>query len=330
MGITTTELRVLQLKNNRILKFYCRKCCGKLNNDNVNNFKAFEGFFTREINNLKSMIELQNETIKKQNETLQKLIQEINSVKGKECTEDETNTFADRLKTKNETLVIKPKEKQQSNKTKDDLKQNIDPKSLAVGVENLIEGKEGTVYINCDSRNSKEKIRNKVENELGNQYKVMDGRQKNPKMIVRGVEEEYITEDVDIVIQTMKEQNELETTEDTVLKVLARYRQKGQQNKGNIILEVDVALQKKLRLQGKLNLGWRRCAANCQNFITCFNCAENHKTGDCASRIFKCINCFETNTKLGKSLDFNHKVSDVNCPCYKRLIDIESRKTKCT
>ena len=63
---------------------------------------------------------------------------------------------------------MKPREKQQSTKTKSDLKGKIDPKSMAIAVEHIKDGKEGAIIINCGNTNSKEKIRETVQQELGN------------------------------------------------------------------------------------------------------------------------------------------------------------------
>lgn len=48
------------------------------------------------------------------------------------------------------------------------------------------------MIINYNNKQTKEKIKEKVENELGN-YKVEEGLQKHPKITIRGVEEEFIT-----------------------------------------------------------------------------------------------------------------------------------------
>lgn len=217
---------------------------------------------------------------------------------------------------------------------------------MAIGVENLKEGKEGAVIINCSDSNTKEKIREKVTTELGHHYSVVDGIQKNPKIIIRGVEEDFI--DDKVILDSLIEQNELCVNENSIFKVQAKYKQKDRKNKGNIIISLDGTLKNKICQMEKVNIGWRRCmvqeyysvvrcfkcaryghvATKCENKVTCYNCANEHKTTDCSCDTLKCINCVETNNKLKKSLNVNHAVTDPECACYKRILEIEMKKTK--
>lgn len=338
-GISVSEQRVLQLKGTRVLSYTCKKCRNfgrKLNN--------IEILIQEEINKMHKIIEEQNTKITKQNELIADLLDDIKNQK--ECKVNET--YANITKRNTEVLIVKPREKQESNKTKNDLKEAIDPKTLAIAVENIKEGKEGAVIINCNNSSTKDKIKEKVENEMGNHYNVTEGTQKNPKIIIRGVEEEFIEGTDDFIIDSIKEQNELETEESTKIQVYSKYKQKDKVNKGNVVLTVSPGLKNKICQIGKINIGWRRCVAHefftiircfkcaryghiagkCENNVTCYNCAGQHQTTDCKANYFKCINCVETNNKFKKSLDVNHAVNDSECACYKRILDMEARKTK--
>lgn len=69
-------------------------------------------------------------------EKLKELLLEVKSLKD---LKEQNNTYANALTDKkNKVLVIKPTEKQKSNKIKTNLRQNIDPKTLAFGVENFV------------------------------------------------------------------------------------------------------------------------------------------------------------------------------------------------
>ena len=344
--LSSTKARVLQLKNNRILKFVCNKCQSPPIHELLNSkIKTMEINLLDEIRNLHKEIRFQDDKLNNQAVLINRLINEISEMKKSKG----NDTYANIAKIKNsEVLVIKPKEKQQSITTKSDLKRNIDRKSMAIAVENIKEGKESVVIINCNNINSKEKIRKTVERELGTKYSVADGKQKNPKIIIRGVEEEFIEGSDEIIIKALREQNELGVTNDSILAVHSKYKQKEKINKGNIVLTVDTNIKNKICLLEKLNIGWRRCVAHeyftvvrcfkcaryvhmvakCENDQTCFNCAGPHKTTDCTSIHLKCINCTETNNKLRKSLQTNHSVTDSSCPCYQWIINLEERKTK--
>lgn len=238
--------------------------------------------------------------------------------------------------------------KQDSTKTKSNLKENINPKTLAIAVENIKEGKEGTVIINCNNTSTKEKIKEKVQNELGTQYKVTDGTQKNPKVIVCGVEDEVLEADDKSIAEMVTKQNDIELKGGENLQVHAKYKQKNKINKGNIIMTVTPEIKNKMCQLGKLNIGWRRCmvqeyfnvvrcykcaryghiSVNCKNDITCFKCAGPHKSSNCDAESPKCINCLETNNRLKKALNVNHTVTDNECPCYKRIRELEEKKTR--
>lgn len=345
IGLSSTEVRVLQLKN-RILKFSCKKCqFSPIHESLSGELKNMETSLIQEIKNLYKDIRRQDEKLTDQSVLINRLINEISEMKQPKTIE----TYSEIAKKKNsEILVVKPKEKQLSIKTKTDLKEKIDPTKMAIAVENIRDGKEGSIIINCNNTNSKEKIKKTVEHELGSRYNVVEGKQKNPKIIIRGVEEEFIEGNDEMIIESLKEQNEIDVNNESMLNIHTKYKQKGKVNKGNIILNVDVTLKNKIAQIGKLNIGWRRCvahefftivrcykcaryghiAAKCENNVTCFNCAGSHKTSECTSSSSKCINCADTNTRLRKSLQTNHPVTDPNCPCYQRMINLEERKTK--
>lgn len=335
----------MQLKNNRILSFICKKCFGLSPHDLINiRMKSIEKTILTEIQKLQETVENQNVKIAEQNNLIKILNKDIKDPK--ESTK--TQSYANAAKNGKETLIIKPKEKQESNITKGDLKEKINPKEMAIGVENLREGREGAVIINCSNSNTKEKIREKVATELGHQYNVVDGVQKNPKLIIRGVEEDFIDGDDSMVLDSLIEQNDLSINDDSIFKVQAKYKRKGKVNKGNIILTVDGTLKNKICQMEKLNIGWRRCmvqeyfnivrcfkcaryghtATKCENKTTCYNCGKDHKTNDCNCDTLTCINCVETNNKFKKSLNVNHAVNDPECACYKKMLENERRKTK--
>lgn len=291
-------------------------------------------------NDLKA--EMENKLEKYKNEIVQQLTYEVQTLSSKQRNYSEV---VQSKHEKNEVLVITPKEKQDSNKTKSELKQKIDAKELAIAVENIKETKGGAVIINCKNKKTKETIKEKVENELRN-YKVEEGIQKDPKIIIRGVEEEFFNGTDELVLECISEQNGFDSEE---LIVLKKYKKVGKRNSGNIILGVkNVTLKDKICREGKLNIGWRRCVVNeffsvvrcfkcaryghmaskCDNDETCFKCAGAHKTTDCKSESFKCINCSEANKKYKKSLREDHQVTDSNCECYKRLVELEAKKTK--
>lgn len=346
-ALTSSEVKVMQLKNNRTMVFACKNCQSVPIHEVLIRIKAMETAFLEEIKKVYSLIEAQKQEIATQTEVMNTLSLPLESKKRSNI--DSSKSYAHVVSSNKEVLVVKPKEKQESNKTKNELKEKIDPRRLAIAVENIKEGKEGAVIINCNNSNTKEKIKEKVESELGGRYSVADGVQRNPKVIIRGVEEDFINvEDENIITDSLKEQNDLIITDKSVLQVQSKYKQKDKRNKGNIILTVDVALKDQMCQLGKVNIGWRRCvvheyyavrrcfhcaryghkAGDCQNSVACFKCAGPHKTNECSEDKLKCINCEETNKKFGKTLKTDHAVTNPDCACYKRILQLEANKTK--
>lgn len=65
--------------------------------------------------------------------------------------------------------------------TKQDLQENINPKSTCIAVDNIQTGKEGVVIIYCTNIKAKEKMKQCVISELGNKYCVGEGKKKSLK-----------------------------------------------------------------------------------------------------------------------------------------------------
>ncbi|KAJ8969745.1 hypothetical protein NQ317_009579 [Molorchus minor] len=104
---------------------------------------------------------------------------------------------------------IKPKKDQASQKTTEDVKQKVNPVRLAVGIESVQNLRNGSIIISCNDKNSKEKIKNQVENELGEEYQVEEVKMKLPKFILINAEEEYMNKTDQDLIKDIADQNEL-------------------------------------------------------------------------------------------------------------------------
>lgn len=355
-GLTVTEIRVMELKNGRILKYLCKGC-------NINNSiqtTNLEKIIAEETKKMYEHVEtavqkvLQNELEKIEEHigiSFKLILEKITKINTDNPEGGESKkTFADVTKqgVSNEVIVIKPKEKQESKQTRTELKQIIDPKNLSIAVENMKNGRDGSIIINCNNKYTKEKITEKVNSDLNEKYTVVNTEQKNPKVKIIGVEEEYIEETNEVILEALKEQNKLDISDKTTFEVYSKYKQKNKKNSGVIILTVDPPLKNKMLELQKLNIGWRSCivqeyfqiircfncaryghfASKCENNLTCFKCGGNHKTESCTEKSLKCINCSDANNKLNKTLNTNHPATDHKCPCYQRILNIEIRKIK--
>lgn len=342
-GVCPSEVRVLQLKSSRVLKLLCTDCEMVLSILNHSALPKLQDNLSKEIAIIHDVMKNQENKIENQMGLINTLIKEIKELKE----EKQKKTYAN-VTTNSEVIIVKPTEKQESQTTKKELKSSIDPKTMSISVENIRTGREGAVIINCNDTTTKEKIKKTVQEEFGTKYNITEGKKKEPKVIIRGVESEFIEGKNEDIIEALVNQNDLNSEEASKISIVAKYKQNGSLNKGNIILSTELNLKNKMCQLGKVNIGWRRCtaheyynvircykcaryghmAAKCQNNITCFKCAESHKTSECQSNFEKCINCLEASKKLKKSLDIKHPVTDINCPCYRRIVKLEENKTQ--
>lgn len=72
----------------------------------------------------------------------------------------------------------------QKSQTKNDIKRKIYPSKLGIGIENIKNIRERGIAISCSNADSKEKLKSKVQEEIGNKYEVVDGEIKNPTITI--------------------------------------------------------------------------------------------------------------------------------------------------
>lgn len=399
--LSSSEVKVLELKKKRIMKFYCIKC-----DESIKKYmsqkrelgapevteqikpqtllKCFTEEMIKEMKNgMKEMLTELKETnvllVDDTNNIIKKCVQDLNKIeigisenKGllktvntevstlkkkvnhcKIIENEPATSYSDALKNtgiKNAAILVKPSVVQNSIKTKNDIKNKIDPKKLAVGIDEMKSIRAGGVIINCVNADSKKKIKESMA-QLGDKYKVEDAKLKNPHVIIIGVEEETINLENESIIAAMIEQNELIKTDESIrnkIRIVNKYIKKSMKNSGNIVLEVEPSCNENLVNLDKINIGWRRCniyqyyhiprcykcarfyhlARDCPNEITCEKCSGNHVTKMCSSENLKCINCVTTSQKLKIKIDVNHATYDRNCACYKKALETEMKKMK--
>lgn len=253
---------------------------------------------------------------------------------------DEKRTYAQMLNKNKEMIMIKPINGEQRNDvTRKDIKSQIDPSKLAVGVNNIKNIRNGGVMISCADANSKGLIKDKVQEVLSEKYKVEEVAERNPRIIVVGVEEDFVNLQEEEIVSAISEQNGI--TFGTI-KVVTKYVKKARKNIGSIVLETDPDSYKEIMKREKLKMGWRICnvhdhvnikrcfncagfnhiAKECTNKKICFRCAEEHSDREkCNSMNLKCTNCIKAVENFNIKVDVNHCATDLNCPCYRKEIE---------
>lgn len=309
---------------------------------NLNEIKNLAGY-------IKDFENKNKEIYKNIEEKNQSMYNEIKTVI-KETNEDQKKmSYAEQIKSKvvmpdlsiRVPLIVKPKEKQTIEKTKEALNKNVNPVNLKIkSVENR---RNGAVVIQSENEEEREKIRSAIQNELNDAYEIKVPRPINMQIKIVGMSFDYEEKDL---VEKLKKQNPVISNSD--IKIIVKYNYK-RNNKiiYNAKISVDSATYAKILGEGKLNIGWERCKAfdgteimqclkckgynhrakECRNEEICLKCHENHKTKECdKEQIVKCINCVSINRKLNMGLDENHVTNDKQCKVYQNKLNAKMKR----
>lgn len=264
----------------------------------------------------------------------------------------ETNvkqTFAEAIKTKpalrelNKQLpvIIKPKEKQNIEKTKEDLNKKVDPADLKItNVENR---RNGTMIIQSETNEEREKIKTAIQNGMSEEYEIKVPDSNEMSVTITDMTFKYTENEI---IEKIKKQNNM--LKDSEIKPVRFYEFK-RNNKViyNAKIQIDNESYTKILLAEKINIGWERCrvfdgteiimcykckgfnhrSVDCRNQEICHKCHGNHRSKDCNEEaIVKCVNCVRSNKNLNLGLDENHVTTSKICPVYQNKLNIKKRR----
>jgi hypothetical protein len=247
---------------------------------------------------------------------------------------------------KEAVVIIKPKNKKQGNdKTKNDLKNLIDPN--VTPINGLINTKDSAIILKCKKKEDVNKIKNTVEfnSEI---YDAEIPVSKSPRIKIVGLSEKPLNNEE--IIKTLKKQNYEFFDDSCVIKVVTVLQMKNKKGGEyfNLIIEVNPKTYRKIMAieDAKINFDFYRCkvfdalhvrrclkccsldghtAKDCDKEIVCFKCSGNHKSNACTKGVLKCINCDAANRKFNLKLDTAHNALERECPAYQREL---KRKAK--
>lgn len=234
-------------------------------------------------------------------------------------------------------VVIKPKQKQHSKKTMEELTSLVDKN--AVSVCNTRNIRDGGVVLLCNNMTETMKVKQIVHDKLGDGYDVILPAVKDPRLRITNIDTDIPD---DSIINQLKSNNEqIKDFELKLVTIIPRnYRGK---MSNDIIVEVKCDAYKTLLEMGVLYLPWNTCnvyehlylkrcfkccgfshiAQQCeQNAQYCSKCAGNHKFDSCKSKKLCCINCKVANERSNLKLDTGHHSWSKECSVLQRRLAI--------
>ncbi|XP_055388350.1 uncharacterized protein LOC129616828 [Condylostylus longicornis] len=232
-------------------------------------------------------------------------------------------------------LIVKPKQKQKSEKTKKDLNTKVNPKDLKI--KNVESKMNGIILIETDSKENREKIKTELQKKMQVDYNIIP-KEIKPKIEIVHMNNGFSESEL---IEKLKKQNEvLERAEMKIINL--RTVKKFNREMKNAIIEVDKESFPKILNIQKLCIGWERCkvfdaisvkrcfkcngfnhkSTECRNEETCLKCTKNHKTSECTEKpVDICVNCKRANEKFKLGLDIKHNSLSKQCEVYKKKLN---------
>lgn len=337
-GATRTEVKTR--KNSRCMRIFCKVCVASPETCAAENMKTILKLSLK----LDTFNAKQIETNIRVNDILSNLAEKINDMYEKfesfnmnEATSNTKPSYAKAVKTKvNPVVVVKPKEKQASKKTVDDIRAKVN--SASIKVCNARNIKDGGIVLSCENSNDTMKVKKIVEESYGKNYDVRLPEAKKPRVRITNVSDQ-IAED-QLIIEIKKMNAELKDVDMKIITVIKR--QKQSYTFRDIIVEVNGCAYKKMLKMGAIFLDWRTCQITehihiqrcfkCCGFShisseckvehqRCSKCAGTHRYENCRKKIVKCINCMQIIDKYGAEIDANHHAWSKNCKVLQRKIE---------
>lgn len=249
-----------------------------------------------------------------------------------------TQNYGIQANSQSPTLIIKPKQKQNSERTKKDLKEKILPERLNIGIKNIRETKQGSIVIKCTNQNDIDKLKEAAEGDLSENYSIETLKLNLPRMKIVGYGGSLSAKQLEDVV---RRQNTWIENED---KINFTYVKKiKNKNTSTIFFECSPKLYWKMINIKKICIGWERHNVyenlsinrcfNCQEYyhksgqcereVSCEHCADNHESSTCMQGTpKKCKNCVIANEKFKTNHNTAHAASDPECPSTKYHIDL--------
>ncbi|XP_050298069.1 uncharacterized protein LOC126737284 [Anthonomus grandis grandis] len=325
----TAETSILELKEHRILRFYCEKCLQ---------------FETHTL--LQNSIEDKIKIIESKDEIITLLKQKLTESESSRIPIT-TSSYSQIAQTEIKKspkininlpgIIIKPKQKQTAEKTEKDIKEAIAPKDLRIAVKNTKKIKDSSILIQCCNKEHVDILKKEAESKLKN-YEVQVTKLRLPRFKIIGCTTNLSEKEIE---NSIRKQNNF-ITEQNKLKIT--YNKKARNDKGKSIVfgECDPILFSKLIYEKKIFFGWQRYPVyedlsiqrcfkcqqfyhkieNCPNEAVCEFCSNKHDVSECPKLQKKCVNCISANMKYKSNYNTVHEANNPECPSYQYQLNL--------
>lgn len=303
------------------IRWFCDDCVDtfQMNTELIKRFNDFSQFINNQLQDFKKTLEVNHGNLHSKNHS---------------------KSYADTVK---DVVIIKPKVKQDSVVTVEEIRKNVNPTSLEVGLVQLKNIKDGGVIVRCQSNEDSVKIRDAAEKKLKKKYNIKVPTLNNPCIKVIGIDEEL--DDNDIKTCILKQNTDiLHDNLDIKVKTVKKMK-----TKFMCIIETDPVSYEKIMKKEKLSIGWNICRVyEYLQIFRCFNChgfnhlakdcphqekcskcgSSEHLLGDCVSEFWRCANCADANQNLKMDLPTDHSPFSDDCTSLQRKKNLERRKVR--
>ena len=171
------------------------------------------------------------------------------------------------------------------------LKKDINPTDIKVGIKTLKTLRDGRIIIETGSEEEINSLSSAISTKCGEQLEIIKHKLRKSRLIIYNISEEITIENAATIIKAQNPEIKL-NGEDTV----AKFRYKTRKGNYNIVIEVGPQTRKQI-LQTKLKLEWEIC--NVKDYLVPTRCYRrshlNHKHNDCKGEV-TCPHCVGKHT----------------------------------
>lgn len=192
----------------------------------------------------------------------------------------------------------------------------------------------GGVVLSCANACDTMKVKQLVYDNAANEYDVRLPEIKGPRVRISQINADMSTDE--IINDILQKNENMSNAKIEIKKVM----KKNLNETKDIIAEVDARSFEIMMMTKKLFIGWNCCKVDehvylkrcfkccgfshiekeCKRDVACSKCAGSHKSVNCSSRSFGCVNCMVANQQYGLNLPTEHHAWSRNCTVLQKRI----------